>query len=69
MPKRVLYVCAHCRGYIYVGETSRVLSTKDGVLHFHYDHGLDCLADRDRERDLDQREFDFDDHVAVRGTE
>jgi hypothetical protein len=68
MPKRVLYVCHGCGGYIYSGEKSKVVSAQHGkVYHYHYDHGLDCLADRYQSEQMDLDFGDNTEHVAVRG--
>lgn len=72
MPKRVMYVCHHCGGYIYTGEQSKVTSTAAGIHHYHFDHGKDCLEDERRAREVMhemEREYDEIDYVAHRGEE
>ena len=72
--KRPLWKCAHCGNTIYEGERSKVTSTRDGIFHWHFDHGSDCLEDnRPAMAAKSQMEHEEDDdeldRIAVRGYE
>lgn len=71
---KVMYTCAHCGQPIYNGERSKVTTDRDGIKHWHYDHGLDCLAanhEAYRVMQLMEADGDMDeiDRVAERGWE
>ena len=69
---RVVNYCAYCGGSIYNNERTKVTTTDTGVHHYHFDHGIDCLArEREAREIMHQMEMAFEeiDYEAERGRE